>query len=119
MRHSYIRGIGHPLDICPEPSLEQDGLLCYPPCRSGYNGVGPICWQECRNMTAIGFVCWDSGRIYLRDNYNRGIGLPRICSKPYEQNELELFAMKNVIKTIMVLVLFVGKIVPQVIHIHV
>lgn len=98
-RHSYIRGLGHPLDTCPEPSLEQDGLLCYPPCRSGYNGVGPICWQKCGNMTAIGFVCWDSrlserscpwygncGRIYLRDNYNRGIGLPRICSKPYEQN---------------------------------
>ncbi len=23
-RHSYIRGLGHPLDTCPEPSLEQD-----------------------------------------------------------------------------------------------
>eukprot|EP00955_Chlamydomonas_euryale_P041765 352112-Chlamydomonas_euryale.AAC.1 len=25
-------------------SLEQDGLLCYPHCASGYNGIGPVCW---------------------------------------------------------------------------
>jgi hypothetical protein len=23
---------------------EKDGILCYPRCRSGYTGVGPVCW---------------------------------------------------------------------------
>eukprot|EP00516_Mucochytrium_quahogii_P001629 CAMPEP_0203752528 /NCGR_PEP_ID=MMETSP0098-20131031/6441_1 /ASSEMBLY_ACC=CAM_ASM_000208 /TAXON_ID=96639 /ORGANISM=" , Strain NY0313808BC1" /LENGTH=330 /DNA_ID=CAMNT_0050642735 /DNA_START=464 /DNA_END=1456 /DNA_ORIENTATION=+ len=26
---------------------EQDGLLCYPNCNSGYYGVGPACWTRC------------------------------------------------------------------------
>lgn len=26
---------------------EQNGLLCYPDCRSGYYGVGPVCWKSC------------------------------------------------------------------------
>merc|ERR1712146_726069 len=26
---------------------EQSGLLCYPDCRSGYYGVGPVCWKSC------------------------------------------------------------------------
>jgi hypothetical protein len=103
-RHSYSRGIGHPLHTCPDHSPEQDGLLCYPPCRSGYNGVGPICWEECENMTSIGFACLDlhlsehscpdnhakfgylCGRFHLRYNYVRSIGSPLICSNPYEQS---------------------------------
>ena len=23
------------------------GALCYPPCKAGYNGNGPVCWQSC------------------------------------------------------------------------
>jgi len=26
---------------------EQNGLLCYPDCRNGYYGVGPVCWTRC------------------------------------------------------------------------
>ncbi|CAF1038665.1 unnamed protein product [Rotaria sordida] len=58
-RHLYGRGIGHPIHTCPNDSPDQDGLLCYPLCRTGYNGVGPVCWKKCENITSIGFACID------------------------------------------------------------
>ena len=58
-RHSYARGVGRALHACPEESSEQDGLLCYPTCRDGYNGVGPVCWEKCDNITSFGFACVD------------------------------------------------------------
>ncbi len=58
-RHTYNRGVGRPLHACPDHAPEQDGLLCYPPCRDGYNGVGPVCWEKCENITSFGFVCVD------------------------------------------------------------
>lgn len=58
-RHSYGRGVGRPVHTCPGHSPEQDGLLCYPTCRDGYNGVGPVCWEKCDNMTSFGFACMD------------------------------------------------------------
>lgn len=58
-RRSYGRGIGHAISACPDHSPEQDGLLCYPPCGPGYNGVGPVCWQKCDNITSLGFACID------------------------------------------------------------
>ena len=42
---SYGRGAGEPL-AC-KPGLERDGLLCYPSCKAGFHGVGPVCWQNC------------------------------------------------------------------------
>ena len=56
-RDSYGRGIGRPVHICPDHAPEQDGLLCYPTCRQGYNGVGPMCWEKCNNLTSLGFAC--------------------------------------------------------------
>jgi hypothetical protein len=58
-RHKYNRGIGRPLHTCPDDASEQDGLLCYLPCRHGYNGVGPVCWEKCENLTSFGFICLD------------------------------------------------------------
>lgn len=43
-KSSYGRTAGTPL-IC-DPSLEQDGALCYPRCEQGYDGVGPVCWLD-------------------------------------------------------------------------
>ena len=37
------RTAGEPLSSCPEGS-EKDGAICYPPCKEGYSGVGPVCW---------------------------------------------------------------------------
>jgi hypothetical protein len=58
-RRSYGRGVGRPLHTCPDDAPEQDGFLCYPNCRDGYNGVGPVCWEKCDNLTSLGFACLD------------------------------------------------------------
>ena len=42
---------------------EQNGLLCYPKCRSGFYGVGPVCWSSCPS----GFK--DGGVFCKRDTY--------------------------------------------------
>ena len=41
-KDSYGRGVGKPLG-CAD-GLEMSGALCYPTCKSGYNGNGPVCW---------------------------------------------------------------------------
>jgi hypothetical protein len=51
--------------------LEKDpnGLLCYPPCKAGYKGVGSVCYQEC----PAGFLdaAADCGK---PSSYGRGAG---------------------------------------------
>jgi hypothetical protein len=41
---SYGRSAGKALS-CPSGS-EKNGALCYKPCKSGYKGVGPVCWSN-------------------------------------------------------------------------
>jgi len=37
---------------------EQNGLLCYPDCRSGYSGAGPVCYKSCpSDMRNMGVDC--------------------------------------------------------------
>ena len=43
-KNSYGRGAGIAM-VCA-PDEEQNGALCYPKCKDGYHGVGPVCWQE-------------------------------------------------------------------------
>ncbi len=42
---SYGNGWGEDM-ICGQGEEEQLGL-CYPSCREGYTGVGPMCWKVC------------------------------------------------------------------------
>ena len=51
---TYGRGGGEPL-AC-KAGLDRDGLLCYPQCDKGMNGVGPVCWQRCPSQQS-----WDCG----------------------------------------------------------
>jgi hypothetical protein len=41
-------------DTC-KPGEEKDAGLCYPKCRNGYHGVGPVCWANTTNI-GIGTV---------------------------------------------------------------
>ena len=45
---SYGRGVGVPVSAC-NSNQDKNGALCYPKCRSGYTGVGPVCWSGCPN----------------------------------------------------------------------
>ena len=66
-KNSYGRGVGLiPKDCGSEK--EYDAGLCYKPCRSGYKGVGPVCWD-------------------FPKSYGRGVGtIPKSCqnSKQYD-----------------------------------
>jgi hypothetical protein len=74
-----------PLSECP--GADRSGLLCYPPCRAGYTGVGPVCWQQCPpGYDDDGATCRRNSRIISADNshcpwYDKcGLGLERGCS---------------------------------------
>ncbi|KAG2485882.1 hypothetical protein HYH03_015465 [Edaphochlamys debaryana] len=43
-KQSYGRTAGVPM-ICSS-DLQQDAGLCYPKCNTGYDGIGPVCWQS-------------------------------------------------------------------------
>src|SRR5262252_3026812 len=46
-KQTYTRGVGTvPTADCGAGN-EKDAGLCYPKCRAGYKGVGPVCWQSC------------------------------------------------------------------------
>ena len=45
IKDSYGRGAGYVMSCTADQ--EKDGALCYPKCKAGYNGVGPVCWQTC------------------------------------------------------------------------
>ncbi len=45
-KKKYGRGVGKPVSACASDQ-EKDALLCYPKCRRGFRGVGPVCWQRC------------------------------------------------------------------------
>jgi hypothetical protein len=62
-RRSYGRGAGYPLNACPANAPDKSGLLCYPECRDGYIGVGPVCWQDCGKMKTVGIFCIDSNAV--------------------------------------------------------
>jgi len=38
---------------------EQSGMLCYPKCKEGYYGNGPVCWTLCKgkNSADCGAFC--------------------------------------------------------------
>ena len=42
---SHGRGVGVPIHACADDK-EKDGLLCYPKCKPGFHGVGPVCWPD-------------------------------------------------------------------------
>lgn len=43
-KKSYGRGVGSPLGCASDE--EYSNGLCYPSCRPGYNGIGPVCWAK-------------------------------------------------------------------------
>jgi hypothetical protein len=44
-KKSQGRTAGVPLHACP-PDKDKDGALCYPKCKDGFKGIGPVCWEE-------------------------------------------------------------------------
>ena len=60
---AYGRGAGI-LPGCADDE-EKDGALCYPKCKDGYKGVGPVCWQRsCPSDKPLkrGAMCYEDCR---------------------------------------------------------
>ena len=72
-KQAYGRGVGKAISACPSDK-EKDGALCYPLCRDGYYGVGPVCWQDCpSDFRNDGAYC------YKPHSYGRGAGSVHKC----------------------------------------
>ncbi len=44
-KKSHGRGAGAPIHACAD-NMDKDGALCYPKCKAGFHGVGPVCWES-------------------------------------------------------------------------
>merc|ERR1719486_261989 len=63
---------------CPHDNPEMDGALCYPQCKDGYDGVGPVCWEQCAgNEIDDGATCRIPLITETKDSYGRGAGVAR------------------------------------------
>lgn len=80
------RGVGTVVDSCPAGS-ERDGALCYPGCREGFNGVGPMCWGQCpAGYVDDGATCRKDPIIVAKESRTRGAGLAMVCADGLEQS---------------------------------
>jgi hypothetical protein len=67
---SYGRGVGVLAQACSD-GKELNASLCNVPCRAGFSGLGPMCWQNCPS----GYR--DDGAFCAKpDAYGRGAGYP-------------------------------------------
>jgi hypothetical protein len=86
-KRSYGRGVGLIPTGCWDRENHND--LCYARCNGGYDGVGPVCWQQCpgdwQNHPASCFkhiFQW-----YFKHSYGRGVGiLPTGCDSDREND---------------------------------
>ena len=60
-KKSYGRGAGYPLTCAA--GQQEDASLCYPPCNTGFYGVGPVCWESCPTKDPVsgGALCCVDG----------------------------------------------------------
>ena len=77
---TYNRGVGKLPTSCGSGKDNNAGL-CYPKCRSGYKGVGPVCWQSCG-----GFGRDDGAFCAKPAPYGRGAGNAPKCRSDEEKN---------------------------------
>ncbi|MBK9266994.1 MAG: hypothetical protein IPM54_45365 [Polyangiaceae bacterium] len=68
------RGVGTLPTICAAGEELSSGL-CYPICKSGYAGEGPVCWSKCPAGTEdIGLFCRRGARVTPKKSQGRGVG---------------------------------------------
>jgi hypothetical protein len=53
--------VGSSMPIC-SAGQDYDAGLCYNKCKSGFTGVGPVCWQKCHSESSFdcGAICTPS-----------------------------------------------------------
>ncbi|KAI9136972.1 hypothetical protein BKA69DRAFT_1128626 [Paraphysoderma sedebokerense] len=73
----YSRGVDTPMDQCAG-NEERDDALCYPKCEEGFNGAGPVCWENCASDERDdGLTCFRSIISFRwKKSPGRGVGHP-------------------------------------------
>lgn len=76
---TYGRGVGTVPTSCGDK--QYDAGLCYPYCKEGFYGVGPVCWQSCgQGYADHGATCYQFPGFYFKASYGRGVGtVPTDC----------------------------------------
>jgi hypothetical protein len=92
-RDAYGRGVGTIPNQCKE-NQEKQGALCYDKCNTTvvppFYGVGPVCWETCKEGYHDGGVfCYQGGHSYTKKSYGRGVGYIPGCADG-EQEQLAL-----------------------------
>ena len=91
---SYPRGVGTIPEFSCGPGEQNDSGLCYPLCDPAFEGVGPVCWEECGSgYTDGGALCtnWSTLHSYWKDSYGRGVGtIPTPNCDQGEENDAGL-----------------------------
>jgi len=90
-KHTDQRGGGVVPSSC-DPAFDKSGLLCYPECKEGFHGVGPVCWSKCPiYFTSKGIFCLDhEGKPHLKKSYGRGVGTYLKCHSSQVRDPLLL-----------------------------
>ncbi len=70
---TYDRGIGKPPTECPPGTVDGGGTVCYPACKPGFWGNGPVCWQDgCPSGSVdTGAFCQTEAHSIIKDRYKR------------------------------------------------
>jgi hypothetical protein len=86
-KKTSTRGVGT-VPNC-DSSKVKDAGLCYTPCKDGYKGVGPVCWQkQCpAPLDDQGALC---GKTIKKDSYGRGVGKPMPCNAEHPDKQAGL-----------------------------
>jgi hypothetical protein len=76
VKKSYGRGAGTPLTCAA--GLQEDAGLCYPVCKGGFYGVGPVCWESCPQVMPSdgGAVCCTNGTVCSEKIRDLAGGIP-------------------------------------------
>jgi hypothetical protein len=76
-KHSYGRGAGYPLGCADDE--DEDAALCYEPCKDGFYGVGPVCWESCPDDRSVdgGAICCDTKDTCSDKITSLSLGLPK------------------------------------------
>jgi len=65
------------MGTCPYGSVYDAGL-CYPQCKSGFSGIGPICYGDCPPNTS------NTLDVCIKHSYTRGVGTIPDCNPTTE-----------------------------------
>ena len=62
---------------CPD-GQQMDAGLCYPKCRDGFSGIGPVCWGKCNpGFTDDGATCRRAGYCPIDQAHDGGLCYPK------------------------------------------